>query len=68
MTVGMILNDEKLLRVRTSKTAQFVAHALEKCKLVMMCLEKLGTMDPDRPVACRADGSPWTNHWISCSR
>jgi hypothetical protein len=62
MTIGMILNDEKLLRVRTSKTAQFVAHAIEKCELVMMCLEKLGPMDPDRPVACRVDGSPWTDH------
>jgi hypothetical protein len=62
MTIGMILNDEKLLRVRTSKTAQFVAHAIEKCELVMMCLEKMGPMDPDRPVACRVDGSPWTDH------
>jgi hypothetical protein len=62
MTIGMILNDEKLLRVRTSKTAQFVAHAIEKCELVMICLEKLGPTDPDRPVACRADGSPWTDH------
>jgi hypothetical protein len=62
MTVGMILNDDKLLRVRTSKTAQFVAHAIEKCELVMMCLEKMEPIDPDRPVACRADGSPWTDH------
>lgn len=62
MTVGMILNDEKLLRVRTSKTAQFVAHAIEKCELVMMCLEKLGAADRDQPVACRVDGSPWTDH------
>jgi hypothetical protein len=62
MTIGMTINDEKLLRVRTSKTAQFVAHAIEKCELVMMCLEKLGPMEPDRPVACRVDGSPWTDH------
>lgn len=62
MTVGMILNEEKLLRVRTSKTAQFVAHAIEKCELVMMCLEKLGALDSDRPVACRADGTPWSDH------
>jgi hypothetical protein len=62
MTIGMILNDDKLLRVRTSKTAQFVAHAIEKCELVMMCLEKLDQVEPDQPVACRADGSPWTDH------
>jgi hypothetical protein len=55
MTLGMILNDEKLLRVRTSKTAQFVAHAVEKCELVMMCLEKLDLVDADQPVAFRAD-------------
>lgn len=62
MTIGMILNEDKLLRVRTSKTSRFVAHAIEKCELVMMCLSRLGTVDRDRPVACRADGSPWTDH------
>lgn len=62
MTVGMILNDEKLLRVRTSKTAQFVAHSIEKCELVMLCLEKLGPVELDQPVACRADGFPWADH------
>ena len=62
MTFGMILNADKSLRVRTSKTAQFVEHAIDKCELVMMCLEKLTKMDPDRPVACRTDGSPWTGH------
>jgi hypothetical protein len=62
MTIAMILNDEKMLRVRTSKTAQYVAHSIEDCELVMMCLDKLGPMDPDRPVACRADGSPWPDH------
>ncbi len=62
MTIAMILNDERMLRVRTSKTAQFVAHSIEDCELVMMCLEKLAPMDPDRPVACRLDGSPWPDH------
>lgn len=62
MTVGMILNDEKLLRVRTSKTAQFVAHSIEKCELVMLCLERLGSVERDQPVACRADGFPWADH------
>jgi hypothetical protein len=62
MTVGMIVNAEKLLRVRTSKTAQFVAHAIEKCELVMMCLEKLSSADIDQPVACRSDGLPWIDH------
>lgn len=62
MTIGMIINDEKLLRVRTSKTAQFVAHSIEKCELVMLCLEKLGPVELDQPVACRADGFPWADH------
>jgi hypothetical protein len=62
MTMGMIVNEDKLLRVRTSKTGQFVAHAVDKCELVMMCIRKLGSVDPDRPVACRADGTPWTDH------
>ena len=62
MTLGMVINDDKLLRVRTSKTAQFVAHAVEKCELVVLCLDFFEGHDLDRPVACRDDGSPWTDH------
>lgn len=62
MTIGMIVNDDDLLRVRTSKTAQFVAHALGACELVQMCLGSLETTAIDRPVACQSDGSPWPDH------
>ena len=62
MTMGMILNETGVLRVRTSKTAQYVAHALDKCELVVRCLERLKETDPDLPVARRADGSPWPSH------
>lgn len=58
MTIGMILNDNRVLRVRTSKTAQYVAHALDKCELVERCLKLLGPMESDEPVAHRRDGSP----------
>lgn len=62
MTMGMILTDNKILRVRTSKTGQFVVHDLDKCELVTRCLSVLGPMDPDMPVARRKDGSPWPTH------
>ena len=62
MTMGMIVNDTNLLRVRTSKTGQFVVHAVGKCELVVMCLDKLKAVEQNRPVACRADGNPWADH------
>jgi hypothetical protein len=64
MTMGMILTEDKILRVRTSKTGQYVAHDLDKCELVMRCLKALGPTDADSdlPVAHRKDGSPWPSH------
>ncbi|WP_211407057.1 hypothetical protein [Bradyrhizobium iriomotense] len=62
MTMGMILDENRILRVRTSKTAQYVAHALDKCELVERCLKLLGAVELDMPVACRSDGSPWSTH------
>lgn len=57
MTMGMIQTDNKILRVRTSKTGQFVVHDLDKCELVVRCLNLLGPQDPESPVAHRRDGS-----------
>lgn len=62
MTMGMILTENKILRVRTSKTGQYVVHDLDKCELVVRCLSALGPTDPDLPVARRKDGSPWSTH------
>jgi len=62
MTMGMILTDDKILRVRTSKTGQYVIHDLAKCELVARCLKVLGPVDPEMPVARRKDGSPWPTH------
>ncbi|UFW72864.1 hypothetical protein [Bradyrhizobium sp. WU425] len=62
MTMSMILTDNKILRVRTSKTGQYVVHDLDKCELVARCLKLLGPVDPEMPVARRKDGSPWPTH------
>lgn len=68
MTLDMITVD-RVLQVRTSKTAQMVAHDLAKCELVVDCLDRLDLSDPLRPVAARDDGSPWPDrqsfarHW-----
>ena len=62
MTMGMILNEGNVLRVRTSKTAQYVEHALDRCELVVRCLERLKHCDSDLPVDRRANGSPWATH------
>ncbi|MDX3965539.1 MAG: hypothetical protein QHD01_02930 [Bradyrhizobium sp.] len=62
MTMGMILTDNNILRVRTSKTGQYVIHDLAKCELVTRCLEVVGPVDPEMPVARRKDGSPWPTH------
>lgn len=62
MTAGLILNETGVLRIRTSKTAQYVEHALEKCELVVRCLEHIQSIDPNLPLAHRADGSPWPSH------
>jgi hypothetical protein len=62
MTMGMIVNKDNVLRVRTSKTSQFVAHAIDKCELVTMCLNSMAEADPELPVAHRGNGSPWTDH------
>lgn len=62
MTIGMILTDDEILRVRTSKTGQYVIHDLAKCELVARCLKVLGPIDPEMPVARRKDGSPWPTH------
>jgi len=62
MTMRMILTENKILRVRTSKTGQYVVHDLDKCELVARCLKLLGPTDPEMPVARRKDGSPWPSH------
>jgi hypothetical protein len=62
MTMDMILTESRILRVRTSKTGQYVAHDLDKCELVLRCLNELGQKDPEMPVARRKDGSPWPSH------
>lgn len=62
MTMSMILTDNKILRVRTSKTGQYVVHDLDKCELVARCLNLLGPVDPEMPVARRKDDSPWPTH------
>ena len=48
-----------VLSVRTSKTGQPVAHVIDKCTLIMRCLERLDRSDPFAPVAARTDGKPW---------
>jgi hypothetical protein len=50
-----------VLSVRTSKTGQPVAHAIDKCTLVMRCLERLDRSNPFAPVAARPDGKPWAD-------
>lgn len=68
MTIDLIAVD-RMLQVRTSKTAQIVAHDLAKCELVVKCLDRLDLSSPLRPVAARPDGSPWPDrrsfakHW-----
>jgi hypothetical protein len=57
MTMGLILADNKILRVRTWKTSQYVVHNLDKSEVVARCLEVLGSVDPEVSVARRKDGS-----------
>jgi hypothetical protein len=58
MTIDLIQVDRDLV-VRTSKTSQPVVHAIDKCGLVMRCVALLDRSDPMRPVASRPDGKPW---------
>lgn len=62
MTLGMIVSGSGILRIRTSKTGQFVVHDLSECELVVRCLDAVGHADPDQPVARRKDGRPWATH------
>lgn len=59
---GLTINQvqlDKALVLRTSKTSQPVVHALDKCPLVVRCVEALDRTDPLKPVAARPDGEPW---------
>jgi hypothetical protein len=58
MTIDQ-LQPDGVLSVRTSKTGQPVAHVIDKCTLVMRCLERLDRSNPFAPVAARPDGKPW---------
>jgi hypothetical protein len=61
---GMTINQlqpDGILSVRTSKTGQPVAHVIDKCTLVMRCLERLDRSNPFAPVAARPDGKPWAD-------
>jgi hypothetical protein len=58
MTIDLIQVDRDLV-VRTSKTSQPVVHAINKCGLVMRCVALLDRTAPTRPVASKPDGKPW---------
>jgi integrase len=60
MTIDKIQLADNLV-VRTSKTAQPVVHALDKCELVVRCVRHLGRGNPFAPVAARPNGKPWAD-------
>ena len=60
MTIDRVQLTDNLV-VRTSKTAQAVVHAIDKCALVVRCIKHLDRTDPCKPVAARPDGKPWAD-------
>jgi hypothetical protein len=60
MTIDQIQPDRELA-VRTSKTGQPVVHAINKCTLIMRCIERLDRTNPIAPVASRPGGRPWAD-------
>lgn len=60
MTIDRIQLADNLV-VRTSKTTQPVVHALDKCELVVRCVNHLDRTDPRKPVAARSNGQPWAD-------